>query len=166
MTVFWAVAAGSFALDRLGKWLALQLLAPGARVEVWAGVLEWRLTRNSGMALGLFAGFPWLTAVLPVLMVLVGWLVLRRYPPTPYRRVAAALVLGGFLGNYLDRLTVGFVTDMVYFPWMPWYICNGADIAITLGVGMLILNLLLRPDDWLLKAEGNTHAPHRPDSPA
>ena len=164
MIVFWATVVGTFAVDRLTKAVALSNLALGERVVVWSGVLEWRMTRNQGMALGFLAGKPVLIMILPMLTMLLGWLLIRRYRTTAFSRFALAMVVGGFLGNFVDRLTVGYVPDMVYFPWMPWYICNVADIAISIGVALLVISLLFRPNDWLLRQEGahdESHADRR-----
>ena len=157
MAVFWVLAALTFAVDRIAKLAAEAALALGARVVLWPAVLELRLTRNTGIALGFFSGVPLVITVLPLLAMAVGWLVLRRYRATRFTLAAAALVTGGFLGNFVDRVWHGYVLDMVYFPWMPWYICNAADIAITAGVALLAVSLLLRPNGWMLKAEGNPH---------
>ena len=95
-----------------------------------------------------------------VLAMVGGWLVLRRYRMTGYTRAASALVLGGFFGNLLDRAMLGYVLDMVYFPWLPWFVCNLADIAICTGVALLCASLLWRPDDWRLKTEAGTDGAH------
>jgi len=166
MALFWGLTISVFLLDRVVKILSLSTLPFGQAVVVWQGVLEWRLTRNQGMALGLFSGNVLAITVLPVLAVVIGWLVFCRYRFTPYTRVATALVAGGFLGNLLDRLSMGSVLDMVYFPWMPWYICNLADIAICFGVALLAISLLLRPDDWRLKTEAKPHEPSETDRTA
>jgi signal peptidase II len=154
MAVFWAVTALTFALDRITKLLAEAHLSVGARTVLLPALLELRLTHNTGIALGLFSGMPILIIVLPVLAMAFGWLALRRYRFTAFNRVATALLMGGFLGNLADRLLTGFVPDMVFFPWMPWYICNAADVAITFGVALLAVSLLFRPGDWTLKTEG------------
>lgn len=160
---FWMTIALVFAADRAAKWLAQATLVSGGRVVALAGVLEWRLTYNRGMALGFLADQVLAGLLLPVLVVTLGALLLRRYQSTRYTRLAVALVIGGFLGNLADRLLIGYVVDMVFFPWMPWYVCNVADIAICAGIAMLMISLLFRPADWKLKTEGNGHEADRPD---
>ncbi|MDD3213828.1 MAG: signal peptidase II [Eubacteriales bacterium] len=164
--LFAAVTAAVFAVDRAAKILAIANLRFGEAVVVLPGLLEWQLTRNTGMALGIFAGHPALISVLPVAVVGIGWLALRRYHVTQYMRICTALILGGFLGNLVDRIAMGFVLDMVYFPWMPWYVCNPADIAICFGVAMLAVSLLARPQDWVLKKEATANETNRPDGGA
>jgi signal peptidase II len=166
MVIFCLTALGVFVLDRITKMLAVAGLSFGANVTVVPGVLEWRLTSNSGIALGLLSGNAIAAMVLPVLVALAGWLVFRRYRFTRFTYAATALVVGGFLSNLLDRLLLGYVLDMVYFPWMPWYICNLADIAICVGVAMLIVSLIARPRDWVRKTEADMHEENSADGPA
>ena len=163
MSVLWWTMA-VFALDQAAKWLAQRGMTVGQRIPALPGLLEWRLMHNDGMALGLLSGH-WLAGVvLPVLAVVIGALALRAYQPTGYKRVAAGLIAGGFAGNMLDRLVNGYVVDMIFFPWMPWYVCNVADVAICAGVGMLVISLLFRPKDWVKKER--SHAKDDPDRAA
>ena len=163
MAAFWLTAVAVLMVDRVAKLATLSAFTLGEHIAFWPGVLEWRVIRNEGMALGLLSGQYIASLVLPVLVVLVGWLIMRRYCQTLYTRVAAGLVVGGFLGNLLDRLLMGFVLDMIYFPWMPWYVCNLADIAICFGVALLAVSLLFRPRDWRLRAEVERREPNRVD---
>ena len=106
-------AAGVLALDALSKALALRWLE--GRVVQLGNLVELRLTRNTGMALGLGADSR-LALLLPPLVVLAGAWLLRRYRLTAFTQTACGLVLGGFLGNFLNRLVSGHVLDMVQFP--------------------------------------------------
>ncbi len=159
----WLAALGVFLLDRLAKGLAVGGLAVGSTVPVLPGVLEWRLTHNAGVALGLLSGNTVAVLVLPIALVLLGWAIFRRFRTTPFTRFAMALAAGGFAGNLLDRILQGYVVDMIYFPWMPWYICNPADIAICLGVALLAVSLIWRPQDWMRKSEAKTRETDRTD---
>ena len=114
-------------------------------------LLEFRYSENRGMALGFLSGNEWATLLLPLAAVAVWFFVFRKYQPTRFSAVASALMLGGFAGNFLDRLTMGYVVDMIYFPFLPWFICNVADIAICLGVAMMAVSLLARPMDLGVK---------------
>lgn len=104
--------------------------------------------RNEGAAFSLLAGASgwqrWFFVVLAaaVSTFLVLWL--RRLPPRGETRLAVGLVLilGGALGNAIDRLFYGYVVDFLYFYWGQWYFpaFNVADTAITLGAALLILD--------------------------
>lgn len=132
--------------DAGSKWLAARLLGDGCVSLGW--LVELRITHNTGMALGIFQGNRLAGLLLPAAVIVSGWLLLRRYRTTGFTQAAYGLILGGFLGNFGERLWRGAVLDMIYFPFLPWFVCNVADIAISAGVVMLAASLLLRPGDW------------------
>jgi signal peptidase II len=105
-----------------------------------------RLARNPGVAFSLGADAPsWLVALVTGgAVVLIAVMALRGtlHPPT-----AGGLLLGGGLGNLLDRLGDGTVTDMIDFGWFPSF--NVADMALNVGVGLVLLVGLFgtHPDD-------------------
>lgn len=145
--LFFAVAALTFFLDAGTKRLAEGLNVTQSAFAI-PGLLEIRLTHNSGMALGILRDGGLAVLLLPLAVITAGWFLLRRYRATVYTRIAAGMIAGGFLGNFLERLAKGYVADMVYFPFLPWFVCNIADIAICAGVGMLVISILFRPEDW------------------
>lgn len=132
--------------DGGSKWLAARLLGNNCVALGW--FMELRVTHNTGMALGIFQENRLAALLLPAAVIVCGWLVLRRYRTTGFIQVAYGLILGGFLGNFGERVWRGAVLDMIYFPFLPWFVCNVADIAISAGVAMLAASLLLRPGDW------------------
>ena len=142
------LTSATLLLDALTKLLAARFLDDTTYVNVIRGVLELRLTRNDGMALGILSGSGVLIVVLPLVVIALGYLLMRRYEMTTFKAVAVSLILGGFLGNFIGRLLNGFVLDMIYFPFLPWFVCNLADIAICAGVVLLGVSLLFRPKDW------------------
>ncbi len=77
--------------------------------------------------------------------VVILWL-LRRTPGQPRFRAALILILGGAVGNVIDRLVYGHVVDFLLFYWKDWYYpaFNIADVAITCGAVLLVLDELLR----------------------
>ncbi len=143
----WGIAAATLLVDLLSKRLATAHLSSGD-MTVIPGLLTLRLTHNDGIALGLMSGNQIALLILPVVIVLAGWLMLRKYESTRLIRIASGLILGGFAGNYLERLLQGYVVDMLYFPFLPWFVCNVADVAVCAGVGLMVISLLLRPQDW------------------
>jgi len=148
MLAFCGILAAVVTLDRAAKTWANNLLAQTDSMTILPGFLEFNYTVNRGMALG-FLSDQWLpNVILPLAAVMIWLLAGRRYEATRYKRIATALMLGGFTGNFADRLFFGHVVDMIFFPWLPWFVCNLADIAICAGVAMLVISLLSRPQDW------------------
>ena len=109
---------------------------------------ELHLTQNTGMAFGLLAGQQLAGILLPLAAILGGFALMRQYRLTRWTASACGLVLGGFSGNFLERLIFGYVRDMIFFPWLPWFVCNAADIFICFGVAALAFSLIFRPQDW------------------
>lgn len=140
------VAALAFGADLATKALAARCLGDGA-VRL-GGLVELRCMQNTGMALGIFSEHAWLSLLLPVLAMLCAVWLMRRYRLTAFTATCWGLIVGGFAGNFLQRALHGSVLDMIFFPGLPWFVCNVADICICFGVALLALSLLTRPGDW------------------
>ena len=132
-------------LDQLVKWLCLSL---HGSVTVIPGVLALTYAENTGMAFSLFSGRAWLLGIVSAVCILIGWLVLRRYRLGPVSRTAAMMMLGGAVGNMIDRLLRGYVVDMFEVLFVDFAIFNVADAALTVGAVLMGISLLLRPEEW------------------
>jgi len=137
-----ALAVVVVALDQLSKALVEASLVTGERVDV-LGPLELTLSHNSGVAFGLASGGGEALILFSLAALgAVGYL-LARDPARPGMWVAVGLLAGGALGNLIDRVLEGAVTDYVDFlSWPPF---NLADIAIVAGVLLLALLYLTQP---------------------
>lgn len=148
-----AVTAFAFALivvvlDQLTKaWIISGLdLREVGRVEVLPPILNFTWVENRGVSFGLFGdgSARWLLSLFSIVVAgILGWWALRAD-----RRLlisAIGLVMGGAIGNVIDRIRFGFVVDFIDFSGtrvFPW-VFNVADSAITIGVVLLILDSLL-----------------------
>jgi signal peptidase II len=128
------------AADQAAKAAVEAHLVPGQYEEV-LGPLELTLSHNRGVAFGLAGGAGLgLVLVTVVALAVIGFLFARN-PQRPGMWLAAGLVAGGALGNLVDRIRVGAVTDFIAVgSWPPF---NLADVSITLGV-LLLIYLYLR----------------------
>jgi len=141
-------------LDQASKWLVLTTLEPYQVIELVPN-LNLTLMFNTGAAFSflsdaggwqrwVFAGF-----AIAVTLALVVWL-LRLKPHERWLAAALALIIGGALGNLIDRMLLGHVVDFVqvYLPFLPfaifnpWPAFNVADSAITIGVALLLIESL------------------------
>lgn len=104
--------------------------------------------KNTGAAFSMLSSAPPIFFVLLGVAVSVGILVWLRRNPHGQTLVALAfcLILGGALGNVIDRVSRGHVVDFIDFYWGNWHFAafNVADSAITLGAGLMILDMLLQ----------------------
>lgn len=126
-------------LDQAAKALVEANLVPGEQVDV-VGPLTLTLAHNRGVAFGLADGGGTALIALTVAALLFVGFLFARDPTRPGMWIAIGLLAGGALGNLVDRVRTGEVTDYVDFlSWPPF---NLADIAITLGVVVLALSYL------------------------
>ena len=140
------VSALVIAADQLTKWIALAELTGRGSIEVIPGFLNWTLAFNTGAAFSFLAdagGWQrWFFALLAIGIsgLLVFWL--ARTARGDWRNAAPlALIIGGALGNLIDRLRFGHVVDFVHVYYQDWHYpaFNVADSAICIGAVLLIL---------------------------
>lgn len=132
------VMAVVLVLDQVSKAIVRGEIVPGERIELLP-FLAFVHVHNSGVAFGFLGGGG--TLVLVIVLVALALLVtyFARHSGAPLLWLPTGLLLGGAIGNVIDRLHQGYVTDFVRFPRFPAF--NVADIAITFGVIALILVL-------------------------
>jgi len=141
--ILFAVAAVIVALDQVTKALVVSNLREGESRRVIGGVMSWTLQRNPGSAFGLFRHFPVLFTVLAALIALA---IVVGAPRVQDRLtgVALGLVLGGAIGNLVDRIARppgafrGRVIDFIDFHW--WPVFNVADSAVVIGALLLLIS--------------------------
>jgi signal peptidase II len=140
-----AVAALVIVVDQVAKAIVRHEIAPGESVGVIGGFLHLVLARNSGIAGGHFADAG-AGAIIAISVVALTGLVFvaRSLGPRRWLWLPVGLIVGGGLGNLLDRVRVGYVTDFIVFghggP------ANLADQAITVGIVALLLVAWLSDD--------------------
>lgn len=146
-----AVAAAVVLADQIIKWWAIGVLGDepyGIEILSFFNlVLVW----NKGISFGIFGGGslpPWLLAAiaLAVTLALAIWL---RKAETRLLALAIGLVIGGALGNVIDRFRFGAVADFLDFHWgaYHWPAFNLADAAISVGAVILLIDALLIGDE-------------------
>jgi signal peptidase II len=146
MLLFFLVTAGVILLDQVTKILALQYLAPAGSYPLWENVLHLTYVENTGAAFGMLQDHRWVFLVIST-VALSGMIVYMFLNKTkhPLETTAVAFIVGGGIGNMIDRLARGFVVDFVDVKCIPYwkYIFNVADIFVCVGCGLFILYILL-----------------------
>jgi signal peptidase II len=133
-------------LDQVSKSLVRAQFVVGETVRLVPGVLDLTLTKNSGAAFGILSGRqPVFIGVSLLIVIVILIYLVRQRPTSPLVVIALALVTGGAIGNLLDRVGPGFVTDFLEFGFIDFPVFNVADSAIFVGIGMLIAWLLVSP---------------------
>lgn len=152
MRTYGWIALTVVAADQLTKAAAVGL--GEETVVLVPGVLGLHYAQNTGMAFGLFSGMPWLLGILSLIAVCAGLWAIHRRPLRPWPMISAMLMVGGAVGNMIDRLVQGYVVDMVEILCFRFAIFNLADAALTIGCAAMAVSLLFRPSDWSDKKHG------------
>ncbi|WP_043824182.1 signal peptidase II [Rhodococcus opacus] len=149
--LLFAIAGAILATDLLTKILAVANIEPGRPVWLIGDVVSLRLVRNPGAAFSMATGMTWLLTLVAV-GVVIGVVRIGRTLRSPWWALGLGLVLGGALGNLVDRffrapgVMQGHVVDFVSVGW--WPVFNVADSAIVCGAILLVVLTLvgLEPD--------------------
>ncbi len=160
-----AIAGGVLALDQWTKRLALARLAGRPSIDLVGDFVRLTFAQNSGVAFSLGAGtrFPfWLFSIAAAVVIL--WLLARGRIARTGQQLALALILGGALGNLVDRITTGLVVDFIEIGIgrFRWPVFNVADSAVSVGV---VLFLLLGSTPAAPQSEARPAVEGAPDAP-
>ena len=142
MRTLYRVAGVVLLCDQLTKFLAVSYLKPLAGISVVPNIFNLSYVENTGIAFGFFQGHPefltlLITASVLALFVCAGFF---KYQPLP-QKLAYGFIVGGSLGNWVDRMRVGHVIDFLDFhisSVFHWPVFNIADSFITIGVFLFI----------------------------
>jgi signal peptidase II len=145
------VSAVIVLFDQISKIMILENLQDGEIVPVVDGFFNLTLTYNPGIAFGLFATMdPFLRSILlsvtiALALIIVVVLLLKEYRQDRLAHIALALVVGGAVGNIIDRLRIGSVVDFLdfYLGTYHWPAFNVADSAICVAVIFLLFRQTL-----------------------
>jgi signal peptidase II len=135
----------AFALDRGHKFLQIDMLGwRGGEIVPVTGFFDYVLVWNPGVSYGLLNDLPvWALGAIAIVAIAALALWWSR-AADPLVRFGLMLAIGGAVSNALDRLLYGAVADFFHFHWQAWsfYIFNIADVAITSGVLLLLLDFV------------------------
>ena len=137
-------------VDRGTKWLVTATMQRGDSIPIIPGLFSLTYVRNPGAAFGMLADSPLRVPVLALFaLAAVGgltWLLVQTPRDHAWERAAAAIIIGGALGNLYDRFRYGWVVDFLDFYVKRWHwpAFNVADSCITVGVAVLLIASLLR----------------------
>jgi signal peptidase II len=137
-----ALALGVIVVDYLTKTMVATHFLPGESRIVIPHLLYLTYVQNYHGAFGLFGTHPLLLTAAASAVLIGFYLWYRREGAAAQVHIAFALIFGGAVGNIIDRLRFGYVHDFIDFRF--WPVFNIADSAITIGVGLLLLQMLAR----------------------
>ena len=140
---FWIAAVLAFSLDRLTKYWIVKSLTLGQTLPLLPGIFHLTYVTNTGAAFSLFSGrvewLRWLS-----LGVSLSLIAIASFGPLLnfWDQIGYGLILGGAVGNGIDRFALGYVTDFLDFRLINFAIFNVADSFITIGIAFLLIGTL------------------------
>jgi len=142
--LYYALAILVIILDQASKWAVAKFMEIGETIPLWEGVFHLTSHRNAGAAFGILQNQRWFFIVITFAVIAGLIFYLRRTRANqPLLSTGLAFILGGAIGNFIDRLFFGKVVDFFHFVLIDFPIFNIADSAITIGVSLIILDALL-----------------------
>lgn len=140
------IAAAVILVDQLSKVLVLKYLAPVGNIPLIKGVLEFTYVKNGGAAFGILSENRYVFMVASVLIIaLLGFIVYKFHGQSKLFDVCLGLILGGGIGNMIDRIRLEYVVDFIdfcAFDFWTW-VFNVADSAVVVGCFLAIICLIM-----------------------
>lgn len=133
-------------IDQIIKYFIYENLYPSGRITVIENLFSLVYTENRGAAFGIFQNGTLVFSIITVIMIAVFlYLLISRKFSGKLFDVSITLIIGGGIGNLIDRIFRGFVIDYLSVSFFP-PVCNFADYCITIGAFLFILSVLLMPE--------------------
>ncbi len=130
-------------IDQIIKYFVLRDLAPVGSVSVIDNVLSLVYVENRGIAFGMFQNMTWLFSVFTVVLIGVFlYLIIRKKLTGKLFYLSSMLIIGGGVGNLIDRMFRGYVVDYLALSFFP-PVCNFADYCVTIGAVLFAVVILM-----------------------
>lgn len=140
----YGIAATVVAIDQILKHIVTKNYPLGVSRPLIGNFVHITLWRNRGGAFGILPSMPFIISLISAITIIAVFLIISYYAQLRYG-IALSLLLGGTVGNLIDRLRLGYVIDFIDFTI--WPIFNIADVAITFGVIILLCQMFLDKHD-------------------
>ena len=141
--LYYGIAICLIVIDQLVKAWVRAAIPLGASTPFIPYLLDLTYTQNTGAAFSSFSGLTWFLALVSLAAtVVISLLIWKNFFPGFWGKLSLSLILAGAAGNLIDRVVLGFVTDMFETTFMEFAIFNVADICVTVGGAHMIVYVL------------------------
>lgn len=132
----------SVGIDQITKYLAVKYLLPIGTFPIIEDVLHLTYVENTGAAFGMMKDSRWIFMTVSTVAIIAIAYVLYKYGlEMPFASFCLSMILGGGIGNMIDRIALGYVVDFVDFRLINFAVFNGADSFVCVGAFLLIIYL-------------------------
>ncbi|MCH5202804.1 MAG: signal peptidase II [Oscillospiraceae bacterium] len=137
-----AIAAAVVVIDQIIKYFVSIYLPNAGTVEFIPYILDLDYVENRGVAFGMFKDMRWIfIAITSVVICFLLYIIIFRRINSKLFNISASLIIGGGIGNLIDRIYYGYVIDYLQLSFFS-PVCNFADYAITIGTALLVIYVL------------------------
>lgn len=144
LIIYYLIAAAVVVIDQVTKRLAVSGLSGIETYPLVDGVLHLTYVENTGAAFGMMKDSRWVFMVVSAAAIILLPIVIAVYRKRyPFACVCMAMILGGGIGNMIDRVMLGYVVDFIDFRLIHFAVFNGADSFVTVGEIMLVVYMIL-----------------------
>ena len=157
---YYILAAILVVIDQIVKVWVRANIALGENLDFIPGFMELTFVKNTGAAFSSFSGMTWLLALISLAAtVLVAVLLAKNYFPGTLGKFTLSLILAGAAGNLIDRVLLGYVTDMfqtILHPFENFAVYNVADICVVVGGILMVIYVLFFWDREKAREDGRS----------
>lgn len=144
LAVYLIISALLVGVDQWVKYLTVSNISLGETKDFIPGFLSFTYIRNTGAAWSLLEGKMWFFYIITVIVVaVVVYILAKHVNGSKWFTIGLTLVLAGAIGNFVDRLRLGYVVDMFQTDFINFPIFNVADMSLVIGVACIFIYLIL-----------------------
>lgn len=159
--IYYIVALFVIALDQITKFLVVKNMELGERIPIIENIFSITSHRNQGAAWGILQGQMWLFYLITLIVVCgIIYYIQKHAKGKLLLGISLAFMLGGAIGNFIDRLFRKEVVDFLYAEIINFPIFNIADASLTIGVILLFISMLMEERKSKEKSYGNNGTSH------
>ena len=142
--LYFIISVAIIVVDFVVKRWSVSELSAIDTIAIWENVFHLTYVENRGAAFGMLQNQRYFFVVLTIIVLaLVVWLMLRERDKSRLFQTALSFVLGGAVGNLVDRICYGYVVDLFDFRLINFPVFNVADIFVCIGAGLAIIYFLM-----------------------
>ena len=132
------IIIGIVLFDQLVKSWAVNFLSEAGTIAGIPGIFQFTYTENTGAAFSMLSGMRWLLILITAVAIVWIMSIIKRISH-PFGRFALYMIIGGAIGNLIDRIRLGYVIDMIELTFMKFAIFNVADCFVSVGMVLFIV---------------------------
>lgn len=144
LIILLSVIGASILVDQIVKIIISSTMSVGETIPVIKDIFHFTYIRNEGAAFGMLSEHRWVFMIISSVAIVTMCIYLFKFcKERMLTRIGIALVIGGGIGNMIDRIFLGYVVDMIDCRFIDFYVFNVADSCVCVGAGIVFLGVLL-----------------------